>query len=174
MFRDLIERMEVSKDLTADMAAELMRIVPTMAINAPRIISTLISAGMPSVDAEDGTWNIINLIRVISTVYGSNPVSEAINTLAERKRNSANAVKPRKKKSGKDAFDVLALEIWSKNKRAPATRIWGQMVKRIESQSPDEDLFIDDGKICLAREGRAPRRIAKLSFPAILSKIKKL
>jgi hypothetical protein len=71
-------------------------------------------------------------------------------------------VKPRKKKCGKDAFE-----------RAPAKRIWGQMIERIESQSP-EDLFIDDGKICLAREGRAPRQIAKLSFPAILSKIKKL
>jgi hypothetical protein len=159
--------MEVSKDLTPDMADELARLVPSMAINAPRIISTLTSAGMPSADAEDGTWNIINLIRAISTVHGSNPISEAINTLAERKRNSAYAKKPRKPpkggcdESGKGAFAELTLDIWAANRHLTANQIWDRMVDRIGNHCADGNLCVEGEKICLYREDQAPRRISK-------------
>jgi hypothetical protein len=170
-FRDLIERMKVSKDLTPDMTENLARIVPSMAINAPRIISTLMSVGMPIVDAEDATWTMINMIRIISEVYGRDCISEARNKLAERKRNSSHATKPRKKENGKDAFDRLALAVRDKNPGATAKRVWDMMVETIMEDKADAKLYVDDGDICLERANRGPRRIAKNSFPAIFSKI---
>src|SRR5262245_9103679 len=104
---ELIERMTVSKELTPDKAEEIARTLPIIAINAPRIISELKSAGVP--DPEDATWKIVKLLNVVSTVYSQNMVSEAINKLAEKKRNSAHASNQRKSKysAERDALEKL-------------------------------------------------------------------
>jgi hypothetical protein len=174
-FHDLIDGTRVSKDLSPDKADEIARILPVMAVNAPHIIAMLVSAGLPVGDAEDAISNAIKLLHVVSEVHGQGPVSEAINKVAERKRNSSYAAKRRGKKEGKDAFDLLALEAATKNPGANADRVWDKMKERIETGcAGGHDLFIDSGQICLDRPGKKPRRISKGSFSTLLSKIKNL
>jgi hypothetical protein len=86
--------------------------------------------------------------------------------------------KPRKEgseESGKDAIDLLALEIWGANQRLTANQIWDRMLERIRNHCAGGNLSIEGDKICLYREDQAvPRRISKSSFPTIFSNMKKL
>jgi hypothetical protein len=170
-FRELIERVKISKDFSADKAEELKRVfLPSMVVNAPYIISELISAGLPRVDAEDAICNLISLLRVVPDVYGRDAISDAINELSFRKRQSENRSNSRGHQL--DEFDNLALEL--SRIRQDANGIWDLMVRQIEEEKADPKLYLNGSNICLDRSPNKPRQIKKRSFSTIFSRLKKI